>query len=534
MLRTAPSMQAPRSGWAAAPVDIELRRGRPDGSADGQFGGHGAAAAGGGWDEWVLPVPAALVRPTVRGSASPAATLPSITGRTSEGPAAGRPEASRVRRGNRAGLRMVLTGQRVVVTGGAGFLGRHVSEEFRSRGAEVFVPRKSDYDLVQRPAACRLLKDTRPSLVVHLAARVGGIGANRENPGSFFYDNLMMGVQLLEECRLQGVPKVVTVGTICSYPKLTPVPFREDDIWNGYPEETNAPYGLAKKMLLVQSQAYRQQYGCNFVHVLPVNLYGPGDNFDPASSHVIPALVKKVQDAIDARRRPHRGVGHGRGLARVPLRGGRRARDPHGRGVLRRRRASEPGRGVRDPDPRPREARLPRHGLPRRDPVGPRQARRAAPPQPGHSRAERLFGFRAEVGFEDGLRRTIDWYRQQRAPATPADLPGPREGPRLLRGEPRGHREGAPRAAVFLLLPHPRAEGARAARPARARRRLRLRGTCSPRSSRRSASASTSPRARWRRRGAPTPARACTSSRATGPTRGCSRRWAGRSTRSCS
>jgi GDP-L-fucose synthase len=192
---------------------------------------------------------------------------------------------------------MVLTGQRVVVTGGAGFLGRHVSDHFRARGVEVFVPRKSDYDLVQRSAACRLIKDTQPALVVHLAARVGGIGANRENPGSYFYENLMMGVQLLEECRLQRVHKVLTVGTICSYPKLTPVPFREDDLWIGYPEETNAPYGLAKKMLLVQAQAYRAQYGFNAIYLLPVNLYGPGDNDDPDTSHVIPALIRKCLDA---------------------------------------------------------------------------------------------------------------------------------------------------------------------------------------------------------------------------------------------
>src|SRR5262249_15468396 len=191
---------------------------------------------------------------------------------------------------------MGLSGKRIVVTGGSGFLGSHVVEELRRRGAsEVFVPRRKDYDLVEREASRRMLRDARPDLVLHLAARVGGIGANRENPGSFFYDNLMMGVQLIEECRLEGVPKVVTVGTICSYPKFTPVPFREEELWSGYPEETNAPYGLAKKMLLVQGQAYRQQYGMNVIHLLPVNLYGPRDNFDPASSHVIPALIKKIQ-----------------------------------------------------------------------------------------------------------------------------------------------------------------------------------------------------------------------------------------------
>jgi GDP-L-fucose synthase len=181
----------------------------------------------------------------------------------------------------------------VVVTGGAGFVGSFVVERLQQMGAEVVVPRSAEYDLVQRAACARLLSDARPDLVIHLAARVGGIGANLDNPGRFLFENLMMGTQLFEECRLAGVPKLVAAGTICAYPKFAPVPFREDDLWNGYPEETNAPYGLAKKMMLAQSQAYRDQYGMNSVVVFPVNLYGPRDNFDLRSSHVIPAMIRK-------------------------------------------------------------------------------------------------------------------------------------------------------------------------------------------------------------------------------------------------
>jgi len=191
-----------------------------------------------------------------------------------------------------------LADKRVVVTGGAGFLGGYVVRKLEERRCrEIFVPRSRDYDLVQMEAVKRLYVDARPDVVVHLAARVGGIGASMRNPGSFFYDNLMMGVQLMEQGRLHGIGKFVAIGTVCAYPKFTPVPFKEDDIWNGYPEETNAPYGLAKKMPLVQSQAYRQQYGFNTIYLLPVNLYGLGDDFDPEYSHVIPALIKKVFDA---------------------------------------------------------------------------------------------------------------------------------------------------------------------------------------------------------------------------------------------
>jgi GDP-L-fucose synthase len=191
-----------------------------------------------------------------------------------------------------------LENKRILVTGGAGFLGKHLVAKLRERGCKhIFVPLIEKYDLVRMPAIKRLYKDARPDIVIHLAAKVGGIGANRENPGKFFYDNLMMGVQLMEIGRQSGIEKFVALGTICAYPKFTPIPFKEENLWNGYPEETNAPYGLAKKMLLVQSQGYRQQYGFNSIFLLPVNLYGPGDNFDPNSSHVIPALIKKCIDA---------------------------------------------------------------------------------------------------------------------------------------------------------------------------------------------------------------------------------------------
>src|SRR4051812_39770722 len=189
--------------------------------------------------------------------------------------------------------------KRVLVTGGAGFLGSFVVNALVTRGcSSIEVPRSRDVDLRERAAVISMLERVRPEIVIHLAAVVGGIEANRRNPGSFFYDNAIMGIDLMEQSRRVGVGKFVTVGTICSYPKFAPVPFREDDVWAGYPEETNAPYGLAKKMLLVQSQAYRDQYGFNAIYLMPVNLYGPRDNFDPRSSHVIPALVKKCVDAV--------------------------------------------------------------------------------------------------------------------------------------------------------------------------------------------------------------------------------------------
>jgi GDP-L-fucose synthase len=307
---------------------------------------------------------------------------------------------------------MSVESKRVVVTGGAGFLGRHVVDQLREGGADVFAPRKSDYDLVERDACRRLIADTNPDVVVHLAARVGGIGANLDNPGLYFFENLMMGVQLVEECRLANVSKIVTVGTICEYPKQTPVPFREEALWDGYPEETNAPYGLAKKMLLVQGQAYRRQYGMNVVHLLPVNLYGPGDNFDPQTSHVIPALILKVQQAIDAGHTHIDAWGTGRASREFLY------VDDAARGI---RLATESydgdeavnlgaGREISIFDLSHLIARLMGFaGEIRWDASRPDgQPRRCL----DTSKAERLFGFRAQVALEDGLQRTIDWYRQ--------------------------------------------------------------------------------------------------------------------------
>jgi GDP-L-fucose synthase len=304
--------------------------------------------------------------------------------------------------------------ERVVVTGGAGFLGSYVVEKLRERGVEnITIPRSKDYDLVKAENVRRLYDDANPDLVIHLAAVVGGIGANRANPGKYFYDNLMMGSQLMEEARLRGVRKFVAAGSVCAYPKFTPVPFKEDDLWNGYPEETNAPYGLAKKMMLVQSQAYRDQYGFNSIFLLPVNLYGARDNFDPRRSHVIPALIRKCFEAM--RRGENQIVCWGTGAATREF----LHVDDCARGILlaaEKYDKSDPvnlGAGfeisIRDLAEKIAaltgfEGRLVWDAS---QPDG--QPRRCL----DTSRAEREFGFRARIGFDEGLKQTIDWYRNQ-------------------------------------------------------------------------------------------------------------------------
>src|SRR5438128_684499 len=305
---------------------------------------------------------------------------------------------------------------RVLVTGGSGFLGKHVVDVLAQRGyRNVLAPGHVEYDLTRSDQVAACLRDLRPDAIVHLAAVVGGIGANRERPGEFFYQNLVMGAELMERARLGGVQKFVAIGTICAYPKFTPVPFSENDLWDGYPEETNAPYGLAKKMLLVQAQAYRQQYGFNAVYLLPTNLYGPGDNFDPRSSHVIPALIRKCVEAID------------NGADRIVVWGtGRATREflyveDCAEGIVR---ATEAYDG---PDPVNLGSA---HEITIADLVTKIAAitgftgeivwdKSKPDGQPRRkldtSRAERLFGFESHTNFDRGLRATIEWYVASRA-----------------------------------------------------------------------------------------------------------------------
>jgi len=304
------------------------------------------------------------------------------------------------------------------VTGGAGFLGTSVVSALQQRGGRhIAIPRSTDYDLRERDDIQRLLGEARPHLVIHLAARVGGIGANRARPGEFFYDNLVMGTQLLHESWRAGVEKFVAISTVCACPKFTPVPFHEDDLWSGYPEETNAPYGLAKKMLLVQGQAYRQQYGFNVIHLVPVNLYGPGDHFDPETSHVIPALIRKCLEAIE--RGERRIVCWGDG---TPTREFLFVEDAAEAIVLAAERyaGADPvnvgsGMEISIKDLAHLIARLTGYsGDIVWDTTRPNgQPRRSLATE----RAERGFGFRARTPFEEGLARTIDWYRGARKEA---------------------------------------------------------------------------------------------------------------------
>jgi GDP-L-fucose synthase len=303
--------------------------------------------------------------------------------------------------------------RRIVVTGGTGFLGSFVLEGLDKRGCRnVLVPTHDQYDLVKPADVKRMYDEMKPDLVIHLAAVVGGIGANREHPGEFFYKNLMMGIQLIEEARLRQIEKFVSLGTICAYPKFTPVPFREEDLWSGYPEETNAPYGLAKKMLLVQTQAYRQEYGFNGIYLLPVNLYGPRDNFDPASSHVIPAIIKKCVDAV--RNRDNYIECWGTGSATREFLFAADAAE----GILlaaEHYNDSEPvnlgaGFEITIKDLVEKIAKLTGFSgeirWDRSKPDG--QPRRCL----DTSRAINKFGFRAKTSLDDGLKQTIEWYKK--------------------------------------------------------------------------------------------------------------------------
>jgi GDP-L-fucose synthase len=305
--------------------------------------------------------------------------------------------------------------KKIVVTGGVGFLGNFVIQKLKDHGAtDIYIPTIEEYDLVDPEAVDRLFKKAYPDVIIHLAAHVGGIGANREHPAEFFYDNLMMGVQLIHQAWKHKVQKFVAIGTVCAYPKYTPVPFKEDDLWIGYPEETNAPYGLAKKMLLVQSQAYRQQYGFNSIYLLPVNLYGPGDNFNLDTSHVIPALIRKCIEAQEKGEKEVVVWGDG-----SPTREFLFVEDA-AEGIVsaaEKYNDSEPvnlgaGREISIKDLADLIVRLIGYtGKIIWDTSKPNgQPRRCL----DTSRAEKYFGFRAQVNFEEGLKRTIEWYRTTR------------------------------------------------------------------------------------------------------------------------
>jgi len=305
--------------------------------------------------------------------------------------------------------------KRICVTGGAGFLGTHLLATLYKRGAkDIFVPKIEDYNLVDPQAISQLLSDSEPDVIIHLAAHVGGIGANLDHPAEFFYDNLMMGVQLMHQAYLRGVEKFVAIGTVCAYPKFTPVPFKEDDLWIGYPEETNAPYGLAKKMLLVQSQAYREQYGFNSIFLLPVNLYGPGDNFDPRSSHVIPALIRKCVEAKEAGKDHIVVWGDGsptrefiyvtdaaRGIALATARYNQSLPVNLGSGFeISIKNLAEKIAGMTGFEGDLVWDTSKPNGQPRR--------------ALNTTRAKESFGFEAQVDFDEGLQNTIEWYLEHR------------------------------------------------------------------------------------------------------------------------